>query len=70
MSTVFSNTPSNSFHTTAYAWNFAPKQGGIISSAAPEVSGLTAEKIAGSDEGSDTNLFSDLDKDEDQTEKN
>ena len=28
------------------------------------------EKIAGSDKGFDTNLFADLDKDEDQTEKN
>ena len=28
------------------------------------------EKIAGSDKGFDTNLFADLDKEEDQTEKN
>ena len=28
------------------------------------------EKIAGSDKGFDTDLFADLDKDEDQTEKN
>ena len=28
------------------------------------------EKIAGSDKGFDTDLFTDLDKDEDQTEKN
>ena len=28
------------------------------------------EKIAGSDKGCDTELFADLDKDEDQTEKN
>ena len=28
------------------------------------------EKIAGSDKGFDTNLFADLDKNEDQTEKN
>ena len=31
---------------------------------------LTAEMIAGSDEGSDTNPFADLDKDKYQTEKN
>ena len=28
------------------------------------------KKIAGSDKGFDTNLFADIDKDEDQTEKN
>ena len=39
-------------------------------SAAPEVSRLTAEMIAGIDEGFDTDPFADLDKDEDQTEKN
>ena len=49
---------------------FCSNQGGVIASTAPEVSRLTAEMIAGSDEGSDTDPFSDLDEDEDHTEKN
>ena len=64
-----SYSPSNSFRTTAHAWNIAPKQGGVTASATAEVSRLTAEMIADSDEGSDTDPFSDLDEDEDQTEK-
>ena len=36
----------------------------------PEASGITAEMIAVSDEGSNTDLFADLDEVEDQTEEN
>ena len=46
------------------------KAGWVTASAALEVSRLTAEMIAGSDEGSSTDPFADLDKDKDQTEKN
>ena len=38
--------------------------------AAAEVSKLTAEMIAGSDEGSDTHTFAVLDEDKDQAEEN
>ena len=51
-------------------WNFVPKQVGVTARTAPEVFRLTAEMIAGSDEGSDTDPFADLDKNKDQTEKN
>ena len=54
-------------HTTAHAWNIAPKQGGVTAISAPKVSKLTAEMIAGSDKGSDTDLFADLDEDKDLT---
>ena len=65
---VYYYTPSNSFSTTAHVWNFAVKQGRV--STAPEVSKLTAEMIAGSNEGSGIDPFSDRDEHEDQTEKN
>ena len=42
-------------------------QGGVSADQAPYES---PEKIAGSDEGFDTDLFADPDKNEDQTEKN
>ena len=52
--------PLNSFCTAAR--NIAPRQGGITANAASEVSGLTAEMIAGSDKGSNTDPFADLDE--------
>ena len=53
-----------------HAWNIAPKQSRVTTNAAPEVSKLTAEMIADSDEGSDTNPSADLDEVKDQTEEN
>ena len=46
---VYLYSPSNSFCTTAHPWNIALKQGRVIANAAPEVSRLTAEMIAGSE---------------------
>ena len=47
------------------------KQGGVAADAASEISGLTAEMIAGTGIGiSDTDPFAGLEEDEDQTEQN
>ena len=50
--------------------NFALKQSGVTASTASEVFKLTAEIIAGSNKGSYTNPFADLDEVKDQTEEN
>ena len=46
------------------------KAGAVTASAAPEVSRLTAEMIADSDKGFDTDFFAELESDKDQTEEN